>query len=927
MTTQSTRDDDMPEPARPAATPQQPIDAGPLRAEFFRAVFEQSAIGVAIVQLDGRPVLANAALERFLGFTGAELRERTYQAITYPDDLALDAELAAQLVAGQVDSYVVEKRYCRKDATIVWGKLTVSLLRTQAGQPEFVLAMVEDIDERKRVEGALKASDARFRESFDASGVGMALVAPGGRIFEVNDALCQFLGRNAPDVIGRNFADFTHPDDEAETRRHIDRFYAGEVHSYQMEKRYLHADGQTIWGLLTVSLVRDSSGTPLHVVSQVQNITAQKVAREALRESELRYRRVLDTAYEGVWTIDRAAITDYVNDRMAELLGYRADEMLGRSMFEFMDDGARLDAARNFQRRQLGVMEKHEFRLQRKDGTELWTLMATSPILDDEGRFAGALAMVTDITEAKRAELALRESEARYRGLVELAPDGILVHCEGRIVFANAAAARLLGAATPDALIGRSGLDFLDPEYRQTVRERMDQRYPLGTVLPRLEERIVRLDGSTCDAELAGITITYGGRPARQVIIRDLTERRRAEASVRELEEQFRQSQKMEAVGQLAGGIAHDFNNLLTVINTYSELLLNEMDTASALREEVAEIRRAGMRAALLTRQLLAFSRKQILQPRILDLNTVVMELEPMLRRLIGEHIRIVTRQEGDLGPVKADPGQLEQVLINLVVNARDAMPDGGTLLIETANVHLDETLIARHPALKTGAYAMLSVSDTGFGMDEATRSRVFEPFFTTKEVGKGTGLGLSTVYGIVAQSNGYIWCDSEPGHGTTFKVYLPSAGDDEPRVTEPSRGATAPRGAEVLLLVEDEDQVRALARRILERYGYKILEARDGRDALRIAEGYEGRIDVLVTDVVMPELAGHQVFQSLLKARPTLRVLYMSGFTEYDIIRRGFVHAETAFLQKPFTATGLAQAVRAVLNGQDLGTRSSRVS
>ena len=770
------------------------VDSGPAPAELFRAVFEQSAIGVAIVELNGRPVLANAALERFLGFTAAELRERTYHAITHPDDLALDATLAEQLVSGEVGSYVIEKRYCRKDATVVWGKLTVSLLRTPAGNPQFVLAMVEDI-------------------------------------------------------------------------------------------------------------------------------SAQKGADKALRESERRYRRVLDTAYEGVWTIDRAAMTDYVNSRMAEMLGYRVDEMLGRSMFDFMDEAARLEAAENFSRRQQGVMEQHEFRLQRRDGTELWTLMATSAMLDDDGRFVGALAMVTDITERKRSELALRESEARYRGLVELAPDGILVHCDGQIAFANAAAARLLGSATPEALIGRSVLDFLDPRYGETIRHRMSRRDRPGTVFPRLEERIVRLDGSAIDAELAGIATTYQGRPARQIVIRDLTERRRAEASVRELEEQFRHAQKMEAVGQLAGGIAHDFNNLLTIINTCSELLLNEIEATNDLREDVLAIQRAGARATSLTGQLLAFSRKQVLQPKVLDLNAVVEELEPMLRRLIGEDIRVVTRLEPSLVRVKADPGQLEQVLVNLAVNARDAMPDGGTLRIETATVQLQETRTDGDLALVPGAYAMLSVTDTGTGMDETTRSRIFEPFFTTKAVGKGTGLGLSTVYGIIAQSSGYIWCSSEPGRGTTFEVHLPLIGDAEAPATEPERRTTEPRGAEVLLLVEDEQQVRAVARRILEQQGYTILEARDGHDALRIAERYEGRIDALLTDVVMPELAGPQVFQALREARPELRVLYMSGFTDHDSLRRALVRGETAFLRKPFTALGLARAIRAVLDEQLAGS------
>ncbi len=889
------------------------------RAEVVRAVFEQSAIGVAIVDLSGRPVLANAALERFLGYSAAELSALTYHAITYPDDLTIDAKLSEMLVAGTLSHYVIEKRYVRKDATVVWGRLTVSLLRTPGTEPRFVLAMVEDIDDRKRTESALQASDSLFREAFESSGVGMAVMAPGGRIVRVNGALCRFLGHGERRLVGRNYSELVHPDHLQQTERTIRQLCAGEIRSQQMEQRYLHAEGRTVWGLLTISLVRDAAGLPLHVVSQVQDITEQKRSDDILRRSELRYRRVVETAYEGVWTIDRDARTDYVNGRMAEMLGYVADDMLGRSMFDFMDDDARLEAARNFQRRQQGVVEVHEFRLQRKDGSPLWTQMSVNPILDPGGGFAGALAMVTDITERKRVELALRESEARYRGLVEQSPDAILVHCDGEIVFANATAALLFRAGTSESFIGTNLLDLLHPGYRERIRGRVERADPVGTVLPPLDETVVRLDGTVFDAELSGTIIAWQGRCAKQVVIRDITERRRSEAAVRTLEEQFRHSQKMEAVGQLAGGIAHDFNNLLTVINTYRDFLLEELDETNPLRGDVVEIQRAGGRAASLTRQLLAFSRKQVLRPKSLDLKLVVADLEPMLRRLIGEHIRIIVRNGPRLAAVNADPGQIEQVLVNLAVNARDAMPDGGTLLIETANVELDETYSAQHPAVVPGAYVMLVVSDTGSGMDESTRRRIFEPFFTTKEVGKGTGLGLSTVYGIVKQSNGYIWCYSEPLQGTAFKVYLPCAGGPGMEQSDPGRMQASPAGAEVILLVEDEEQVRALARRILERHGYTVLEARDGSDALRIAGRYAGEIDALVTDVVMPELAGHQVFQTLIRSRPNLRVLYVSGYTAYDNQRRGLVGTDVAFLQKPFTAASLARAVRAVLDGREV--------
>jgi PAS domain S-box-containing protein len=889
----------------------------PREEEVFRAVFEQSAVGVAVVELNGRPVLANAALERLLGYSAAELSRLTYHTITHPDDLALDAELAPKLAAGAINHYVVEKRYVRRDSRVVWGRLTVSLLRTSDGEPQFVLAMVEDIDDRKRAEHALRETEARFRSAFGSAGIGMALVEPGGRILEVNGALSQFLGHPAANLLGRDMEELTHPDDRAEAREQLRRLYDGEFRSSQTEKRYLHADGRTIWGLVSVSLVRNSTGTPVYLVFQVQDITERRRAKEALLESERRYRRVVETAYEGVWTIDRDAKTDYVNGRMADMLGYRAEEMLGRPMFDFMDDEARAEAERNFERRRRGVVELHEFRLRRKNGEPLWTLMSTNPVLDDDGQFVGALAMVTDITERKRAETALRESEARYRGLVELAPDGILVHCGGQVVFANDTAARLFGAAQPDEMVGLPVLDLVHPDYREQVTERVERLRAGGARSPLAAQRLLRRDGTVFEAEIAATSVTYQGRPAVQTVVHDVTERRRSEAALRELEGQFRQAQKMEAVGQLAGGIAHDFNNLLTVITTYSELLLERLDEGDPRRRDAVEIRDAGGRAASLTAQLLAFGRKQVLQPRVLSLNTVVSGVEPMIRRLIGEDVHVVMRPAPHLGPVRADPGQLEQVLMNLVVNARDAMPRGGTLSIEMADVRVEGSYAARHPAVAPGPYVMLVVSDTGVGMDDATRSRAFEPFFTTKGPGRGTGLGLSTVYGIVTQSGGHVWCYSEPGRGTAFKIYLPRADGAELRPAEPGQARSTAGGSEILLLVEDEEPVRVVSRRILERHGYTVLEARDGADALHVAARYPGTIDAVVTDLVMPELTGREVYRALAAWRPGLRVLYMSGYTDDDILRRGLADPGAAFLQKPFTAASLARAVRAVLDGQ----------
>jgi nitrogen-specific signal transduction histidine kinase/CheY-like chemotaxis protein len=389
----------------------------------------------------------------------------------------------------------------------------------------------------------------------------------------------------------------------------------------------------------------------------------------------------------------------------------------------------------------------------------------------------------------------------------------------------------------------------------------------------------------------------------------DLTERRN-------LEEQFRQSQKMDAVGRLAGGIAHDFNNLLTVIRLNTEIILEGFDPTDPRSEDVRQIKSAAERASTLTRQLLAFSRKQILQPRVLDMNAVVGNVEPMLRRLIGDDVTIVSNC-GARGYVVADPGQLDQILMNLVVNARDAMPQGGRITIETRNIDLDENYSSEHAPVVPGRYIMLAVGDTGVGMTQDTREHAFDPFFTTKEAGKGTGLGLATVYGIVKQSGGYVWIYSEPGHGTTLKLYFPEVSSAAAFTTTDNRAASkeVKRGSETILLVEDEAAVRGLTSRILEKQGYRVIAAQHGREAMDIASREEGPIDLVLTDVVMPGMNGRGLVERLTGIRPGIKSLYMSGYTDDDIIRRGFIEASKSFLQKPFTSDGLLQTVRKVLD------------
>jgi len=400
-----------------------------------------------------------------------------------------------------------------------------------------------------------------------------------------------------------------------------------------------------------------------------------------------------------------------------------------------------------------------------------------------------------------------------------------------------------------------------------------------------------------------------------QTLIQEIAERERAEEELRNTEVQLRQAQKMEAIGQLTGGIAHDFNNMLTVILGYSELLLKSLLPDAPLRDEVEQVKEAGERASLLTKQLLAFSRKQVLQPRVLDLNAVLNNMDRMLQRLIGEDIALVTVPAPGLWRVHADPGQIEQVIMNLAVNARDAMPNGGKLTIETANVDLDAAYVRQHPGSKAGPHVMLAVSDTGCGMDAATQAHIFEPFFSTKEPGKGTGLGLSTVYGIVKQSGGYVWVYSEVGRGTAFKIYLPRIEDAVETVEPGVAPARTVRGSETILLAEDDNRVRALIRSTLQANGYTVLEAHHGKHAIQVCEQHAGPIHLLVTDVVMPEMSGRELAERLKPSHPNIKVLFMSGYTDKAIVHNGELDPGIAFLQKPFTPDVLARKVREVLD------------
>ena len=510
----------------------------------------------------------------------------------------------------------------------------------------------------------------------------------------------------------------------------------------------------------------------------------------------------------------------------------------------------------------------------------------------------------------------LTQSEERYRDCFENAKDAIYIHdLNGRYLMVNKAGEELIGYSRDEIMrmricdvVSRGDLDRIHARLKKKIADHSPTIY---------EVEAIRKDGSRVPIEVSSRLLYENGVPvAVQGSARDITERKRAEAELRTSQLQLQQSQKLEAIGQLAGGVAHDFNNMLTAIIGYTDLSLRRVGLENPIRRNLEETKKAAERAASLVRQLLAFSRKQILEPKVLDLNDVVKDLHKMLKRLIGENITLDTRLDEDLGSVKADPCQVEQIIMNLVVNARDAMPRGGRVTIETTNTTLDDNADLKHVSVKPGEYVMLTVSDTGSGMDQATLGRIFEPFFTTKDLGKGTGLGLSTVYGIVKQSGGNIWVYSEPGMGTVLKVYLPRIDNaDAPTIDKLAYEVTAPRGTETILLVEDEDVVRGLTRKILMQAGYNVLDAAGGEEAIRLCRTHAGAIDLLLTDVVMPGISGKEIADRLLELRPETRILFMSGYTDEAIVQHGVLDEGVEFIQKPFTWVGLARKVRDVLN------------
>jgi PAS domain S-box-containing protein len=765
----------------------------------------------------------------------------------------------------------------------------------------------------------VQEAEKNYRSIFEHAVEGIFQSTLDGRFLTVNPALARILGYESTDEVIEAITDVTHQlyvDPEARIEAGRLQVQRGILEGFEFEA--YRKDGAKIWLSLNRRSVRDQAGNELYREGSIEDITERKRAAEGLRESEARNRAILQSALDCIVTMDHAGLVVDWNPAAERTFGFMRTDAVGKEMAALIipprfREQHRRGLAHYLTSAQGPVLGKRlELSAIRADGSEFPIELAINRI-ESEG-LPMFTAYVRDITERKRSERELMKSEERYRYLVENAHDIIYTHdLQGTYTSINKAGELITGYPREEAL-AMNLTNTVAPEYQDKARE-MLRRKLAGEVVTAYEMEIVAKDGHRITIEANTKLVYQDGVPIGvQGIARDVTERK-------QLEEQLRQSQKMEAIGQLAGGVAHDFNNLLTAINGYSSLALQRLEDNHPIRSYLEEVRKAGDRAANLTRQLLAFGRKQILQPLAINLNDVVTDMNKMLQRLIGEDIRLTAKLDPALKKIKADPGQVEQVLVNLVVNARDAMPRGGKLTIETASVELDSEYAGKHIGFAPGKYVMLAVSDTGTGMSDETRARIFDPFFTTKEKGKGTGLGLSTVYGIIKQSGGNIGVYSELDHGTTFKVYFPELATAQPKTDLVAVELAPAGGSETILLVEDEDVVRGLAQKILEQSGYKVMAASRGTDAIRLCLQGTESIDLLLTDVVMPETSGKEVADRVTELLPGLRVLFMSGYTDEAIVHHGVLDSNVEFIQKPFTPAALVRRVREVLDAESLSS------
>ncbi|HEV2913751.1 MAG TPA: PAS domain S-box protein [Pyrinomonadaceae bacterium] len=939
----------------------------------YRQIVETAREGIWMIDAQARTNYVNQRMAEMIGYTVNEMLGRHISDFMDETTARETLQKFERRKQGIAEQY--ERLLTHRDGTSLWVLVATNPIYGPDGDFAGSLGMISDITERKRAEEVRERLAAIVESSQDA----ILSKTLDGTITSWNSGAEKMYGYAEAEVVGRHISLIVPPERLEELAEIMARLQRGEQIK-QMETVRVRRDGTLIDISITASPIKAEGGGFVGASTIARDITERKRAEKMLRKSEESYRELVENARDIIYSHDLKGNYTSINRAGEQIFGYTREEVLGMSLAQTVAPEY-LEETRRMLERKLAGEEKTVYELEgiAKDGRRI-TIEVNSRLIYQDTVAVGVQGIARDITERKRSEemlrlaghraleeyerlldrlarLALTFGAARnlqtiYRGLrdftLALTPSFALAIChyddaravrKGEYFYINGVelentivdelpvrsgpVSRAINSGT--ALIfndylketdnGRKGVNVgFDIDDEKPLSALIAPMAIMGRIIGTIEVQSHQLDAYTKEHATA---MQMAANLAANAI-----ENVRLLNQEREKEEQLRQSQKMEAVGRLAGGVAHDFNNLLTAINGYSDLTMRRLQSSDPLRQNIEEIKKAGNRAAALTRQLLAFSRKQVLQPKVLDLNMVISDLEKMLHRLIGEDIDLRVAVSPQLGSVKADPGQMEQVIMNLVVNARDAMPDGGKLTIKTKNVYLDEEYARHHIAVEPGHYVMLAISDNGCGMNEETRTRIFEPFFTTKVQGKGTGLGLSTVYGIVKQSRGNIWVYSEEGSGTTFKVYLPRVEEEVDAIQQTQQPRMSAQGTETLLLVEDDEMVRHMVREVLELSGYRVLEASDGQTALVLFERYAEPIHLMLTDVIMPGMSGRTLADQVTRLRAETIILYMSGYTEDAIVHHGVLNKGVNFIEKPFTPDALARKVREVLDKPHLMSR-----
>jgi two-component system cell cycle sensor histidine kinase/response regulator CckA len=885
----------------------------------FQTLSDQAPFGMVMIDHDGTFRYINPKFRELFGYDLTDIPDgKTWFTKAYPNP-TYRHDVIGTWINDLKSSKPGEKRsrifiVTCKDGT----EKTINFIPVQLAAGENLMAC-EDITERKRAEEALRESERKYRELADFLPEMVYESDEKGKILFSNRCGFETFGYSQEDFDkGLKIFQMIIPENREKVKENFEMLLKGKP-SISHEYTALRKDGSTFPVIASANpIIHDNKSIGARGI--VINITQRKRAEADLQESEEKYRLLVENAGEAIF-VAQDGMLKFVNQNTTEIIGYSKEELTSKPFHEFIhpdDRGMVLD--RHLKRlKGQELPSVYPFRIVNKSGDFKWVEL-NAVIVNWNGKPA-TLNFLSDITERKRAEEALKESQQLLKKTFASLHDAVfIIDAEtARIMDCNPAASEMFGYAREE-MVGQPTLFLhVNNEALQEFRTYMYASVEEKGFLSLPEFGMKRENGELFSTEHSVVPLEndQGERIGWVSVVRDITERKRAEKKMAELQEQLRQSQKIEAIGRLGGGIAHDFNNLLTIIKGYSQLSLLDLKENDPLFGNIQEIKKATQRATDLTRQLLAFSRRQILDLKVLDLNTLLRDLDKMLRRIIGEDIELVTLLAEDLGRVKIDSGQIEQVIFNLAVNARDAMPSGGKLIIETANVELDEEYASAHIGVVPGRYVRLSVSDTGVGIPQEMKEKIFEPFFTTKEKGKGTGLGLSTVYGIVKQIGGNIWVYSEPGHGTTFKIYLPWVEEELDTLHGRDETDSLPMGSETVLLVEDEASVRDLAHRILSQQGYKVLEAANGEEALRVFQEHMGeKIHLLLTDVVMPLMGGKELAERLKILSPDIKVLYTSGYTDDAIVHQGVLNPGTHFLQKPSSPKTLSHKVREVLDG-----------